>query len=306
MNLVAGKSFSDDLRESRRNPVRICGGIQRVNRFVERYLLVLVALLGVLVWPVCAQTGLDLRKVDFERTGSFVLDAGWALYPGKLLKPEDLDRSGVEPDLSGVRLPLVTNHWQTDNPGRPESRTLTLVLRLRMPESGGRYALRLGNVGAAYRLWLNGELRVSQGRVGENGSDASAEYPQLGVRLLEFQNDGSPIELVMEVSNHLSEARWLIDPVIIGLADEVLATQNRQWGGAHFFAGCLLMMGCYHLLFFSFRRQNPGPLYFGMYCLLWVLSFAASTSSDWFVLLYFPCVATIGAIVRESGAAWAT
>ena len=288
MNSVAGKFFSDDLRESRRNHVGICGGIRRVNRSVGRYLLVLVALLGVLVWPVCAQTGLDLRKVDFERTGSFVLDAGWALYPGKLLKPEDLDRSGVEPDLSGVRLPLVTNHWQTDNPGRPESRTLTLVLRLRMPESGGRYALRLGNVGAAYRLWLNGELRVSQGRVGENGSDASAEYPQLGVRLLEFQNDGSPIELVMEVSNHLYEARWLIDPVIIGLADEVLATQNRQWGGAHFFAGCLLMMGCYHLLFFSFRRQNPGPLYFGMYCLLWVLSFAASTSSDWFVLLYFP------------------
>lgn len=288
MNSIAGKSSPDCLREPRRNTTGVRGVVWCTPQSLKRLLFVLLALLGVLVGPVCAQTGLDLRKVDFERTGPFVLDHGWALYLGKLLKPQDLDQSGVEPDLSGVRLPLVTKHLQTEGAEGQKTRVLTLVLRLQMPESGGRYALRLGNIGAAYRLWLKGELQVSQGRVGGQASDAMTETAQLGVRLLEFQNDGSPIELVMEVSNHLYGARWLVDPVVIGLAESVLATQNRQWGGAHFFAGCLLMMGCYHLLFFSFRRQNRGPLYFGGYCLLWVLSFAASTSSDWFVLLYFP------------------
>lgn len=245
----------------------------------------LFVFLCIVLVPPGARAELDLRQTDFERAGRVVLDQGWALYPGRLLSPQALAQSGEPPAVSGAQLPLLANRLQADSNGVRDERRVTLALRLQMPASGGHYALRLGDVGAAYRLWLNGRLLLTQGKV---GNEAGEETAQLGVRLAEFQNDGSPVELVLEVSNHLYGDRWRIDPVLIGPAAVVLAKQNQQWGGAHFFAGCLLMMGCYHLLFFSFRRQNPGPLFFGLYCLLWVLSFAASTSSDWFALLYAP------------------
>ena len=257
-----------------------------------RHFLRLLGLLafGVLLFSGSARAESDLRQVDFEGAGRVVLDQGWTLYPGQLLNPQAL-AAGDDPArsaaISGVQLPLLANRLQADSYGLREASRLTLVQRLQMPAAGGQYALRLGDIGAAYRLWVNGQLLLTQGRV---AAEPGAERAQLGVRLVEFRNEGEPVELVLEVSNHLYAERWRVDPVVIGLADAILARQNQQWGGAHFFAGCLLMMGCYHLLFFSFRRQNSGPLFFGLYCLLWVLSFAASTSSDWFALLYFPAL----------------
>ena len=281
-----GKSLAQRLAESV-CPLRRATSFDLtvVIRRLARCLCALLVVLGFLGPVAHAQSGVDLRAVDFARQKEIALDQGWALYSGKLLSPQEVARGSDEPDLLGTHLPLLSNQLQIGQTALRDLRRLTLALTVNMPPAGGRYALRLGDIGAAYRLWLNGQLLVTQGELSEL---AQNERPRLGVRLTEFENDGSPVELVLEVSNHLYAERWLLEAPVIGLADEVLAAQNRQWGGAHFFAGCLLMMGCYHLLFFSFRRQNRGPLYFGLYCLLWVLSFSASTSSHWFVLLYAP------------------
>ena len=254
--------------------------------FCIRHCLVAFFLCCLALWaPAQAESGLDLRRTDFSQNGPIALDHGWAVYSGRLLTPHDIEKSRIVPDFTGSRLPLVANRLQQSSLPLGEVRTLTLALSLLMPETGGTYALRLGDIGASYRLWINGEPVMSHGRLGAESSD---EVPRLGVRLVEFENDGSPIQLVLEVSSHLYAERWLVASLSLGLAEDVLFAQNRQWGGAHFFAGCLLMMGCYHLLFFCFRRKNRGPLYFGLYCLLWLVSFSASTSSDWFVLLYYP------------------
>ncbi|MDD2902050.1 MAG: 7TM diverse intracellular signaling domain-containing protein [Syntrophales bacterium] len=57
----------------------------------------------------------------------------------------------------------------------------------------------------------------------------------------------------------------------------MLAAEHlRKWGIALFFVGSLLVMGLYHLVLYWFRRTNRAPLYFGLYCLLWLGNFLAS------------------------------
>ena len=249
-------------------------------------LLLLCALATPLALAASPGAGsLDLREVVFARNGAVDLAAGWDLYPGRLLTPRALADESPAPGFSGVQLPLVSNRFQDDAYGLRNLRQATLRLRVQMPPGGGMYAVRVAEVAASYRLWLNGEVLVAQGELGQGDV---VERTQYGVRLAEFRNEGEAIDLVLEVSNQLYAERWLISPLSLGLDAQMLARQNRQWGAAHFFAGCLLMMGCYHLLFFGFRRQSREPLYFGLYCLLWLLSFSSSTSSDWFLQHYLP------------------
>ena len=48
------------------------------------------------------------------------------------------------------------------------------------------------------------------------------------------------------------------------------------------------MMGCYHLVFYSFRRTNIAIFYFGVYCLLWAFNFLVTYGSNSALSLFLP------------------
>lgn len=64
--------------------------------------------------------------------------------------------------------------------------------------------------------------------------------------------------------------------------------QVMRWAIDLFFTGSLLMMGGYHVVFYSFRRSNVATFYFGAYCLMWAFNFLVTYGANSALSLFLP------------------
>lgn len=239
--------------------------------------------------PAAVSGQADVRLIGFDQAETVKLDGEWEFYPGQLLSPESFSDPDRLPQVRYLALPKAVNQISREGKEFQGNGLATFRLKVLMPAVEGDYALRVFDIGSAYRLWLNGRLISSQGVVGEQ---AAAEIAKVNVDIVPFHNDGTPLELILEVSNHLYADGWVTSPMTLGAGQVIQAEHARQWGVALFFAGGLLLMGAYHLIFYWFRPTNNAPLLFGVYCLLWFGNFLSSTSSAWVIRLFFPELST--------------
>lgn len=235
--------------------------------------------------PLARRGMIDLTGWNQNEADAVRLDGEWELYWGRRLTPEDF-KGARSPEKTGyLNLPSAWNGFEQagEKLGGSGYATLRLII---MPGRGGqKLALRLFNICSAYALWLDGRPLAGSGVV----SDApEGESPNPSVMLPGFQNDGSPIELVLQVSNFHSRNGGVLSSILLGSEESIFAGQARRWGTAMFFIGCLLVMGVYHLVLFWFRRRSVSSLYFGVYCLLWMGNTLTSDSSEWVIRLFFP------------------
>ena len=238
--------------------------------------------------PSAANGLLDLSSVNIQQKGSLSLDGEWEFYPGQLLAPAAFAQSRPLASVDYLALPASWNGFLKDGRKLDGSGVATFRLRVLPPQQGTDLALRIFDVQSAYRLWLNGKLVSARGIVGER---AELEVADPSLDLPFFRNDGVPLELVLEVSNHNFRDGGVIASILLGTPEAIRSGQNRQWGIALFILGSLLVMGCYHLLFYYFRRASASPLYFGLYCLLWMGNILTSDASAWVIRLFLPDLA---------------
>jgi len=234
--------------------------------------------------PIARQGVLDLAGWDPCTDSPVRLDGEWEFYWGRLLTPDDFKRAH-SPEKSGyLALPSAWHKFEaTDKgPGRTGFATLRLVITPGL--SCRKMALRLQEVNSAYTLWLNGELTSQSGTV---ATTPAGEVPNPSLSVHEFTNEGGPLELVLQLSNFHNRDGGVLSSIRLGSAASIRERLALQWGISLFFIGGLLVMGGYHLVLYCFRRQNNSPLYFGVYCLLWMGNFLTSNSSDWVIQLFF-------------------
>jgi signal transduction histidine kinase len=237
--------------------------------------------------PLARHGVLDLSGWDLEKDGPVDLAGEWEFYWGQLLTPADF-HGARPPKITGyLTLPSAWNDFKLQ--GKKLGGTGYATLRLRLIPGPGHpdLALHLINVASAYHLWLNGRPLAASGVVGRK---AAAEIPNHSILMPRFRQEGSPIELVLQVSNYHYRQGGVISPIQLGPQGLIEAGHLQKWGLALFFVGSLLVMGVYHLVLFWFRRTNRAPLYFGLYCLLWMGNFLAADSSEWAIRLFWPQV----------------
>ena len=241
--------------------------------------------------PRAAQGVLDLSGKGLVDGEPARLDGEWEFYWDQLLRPEDFrDRTagGETPALSGfLELPSSWTSFELGGKPLPSAGCATLRLLVQSGAAGRELAVRLASVNSAFFLWVNGRLCAQSGVVGRT---AEAEVATPSVLLAPLPAEGGPLELVLQVSNHSYREAGVLAPVRIGPRAAMEAEQTRQWCVALFFVGSLLVMGVYHLALFWFRRSNRSPLYFGCYCLAWMVNYAQSDSSGWVARLFLPGV----------------
>ena len=235
--------------------------------------------------PLARHGVLDLTGLDMDGCGPVRLDGEWEFYWDQLLTPEDFKGSRLPEKTGYITLPSAWNDFELAGKklGGTGYATLHLVV---LPGSGSiNMAVNLFNINSAYKLWVNGRPFAGSGTVGKTG-EGEVSNPSSLVR--EFQGDGNPIDLVLQVSNYSHRQGGVLSSVQLGSEKSIHGEQARQWGTALFFIGSLLIMGVYHLVLYCFRRKNISSLYFAFYCLLWMGNCAASDSSGWVLRLYFP------------------
>lgn len=228
----------------------------------------------------------DLRGIDLSNDRTISLDGEWEFYWDRLLTPEDFIEGGSSSAMNGFfTLPRTWRGHRLGEERLGSTGQATYRLRLLTGQRSGRLTLRLFDIHEAYKLWADGRLVAQSGVPGDS---SSTELPARTLKLVEIPLTGHPIELVLQVSNYHFRMGGVTEPILMAQPGPLEAAQMRAWGISLFFSGCMLVMGVYHLVVYSWRKNDIASLYFGLYCLLVVGYNVTSNSSSWVISLLLP------------------
>jgi class 3 adenylate cyclase len=167
----------------------------------------------------------------------------------------------------------------------------TYRLRLLLPAAGPTLALRLPIVGTAFEIRAGGRLLAREGTV---ASSEAAAVPSYRPRIVLFPSVASELDLEIAVSNWHDQFAGLYYGVTLGPWDEMQGQRTRAalWEALMF--GGIFLLGLYQIANWFFRRCDPAPLWFGIFCALValrstfyseVIFLDAFPDASWFVVI---------------------
>ncbi|BBD07718.1 7TM diverse intracellular signaling domain-containing protein [Desulfovibrio ferrophilus] len=236
--------------------------------------------------PVAKRGMVDLSEWNPALDGPVALDGQWEFYWDRLLLPDDFAAdSNAQPKSGYLNLPGYWKGHDLNGQPLPGTGQATFRLRALMPPGDHVLTARFFSVRAAYRVWANGELVASSGVVGRSDE---AEEPDRSIVLARIASDGTPLELVMQISNHFFPGGGVQNPIMLAVPGplEQAHANARSWG--LLFAGCMLIMALYHFILFILRKKDVSTLYFGLYCIILTVLVASNDASDWLIRAYLP------------------
>ncbi|MBI4858353.1 MAG: diguanylate cyclase [Acetobacterium woodii] len=203
---------------------------------------------------------LDLSQYDIKNE-IVPLDGEWSFYWNQLLEPTNMEQGKL---IGYVSFPSSWNKYEIDGESIPGAGYATYHLTFISSENE-ILALKIPKVRTAYKLWANGKLIATAGTIGQTRDTMIPQYlPQVAsFDALQGEN-----EIVLQISNFYRPSGGLLNSIQLGGEVQLLALRYNGIAYELFLFGALMMMGIYHLALFFFRRKDPAPLYFGLFCIL--------------------------------------
>jgi len=256
----------------------MAGARSRAARIVSRVALALVALALLAAagcgsvrsgraYPVASDGVLDLRDWDFGVDGPALLHGDWTLYWDELLTPADLANDAPRADGT-LRLPAVWTGQPVGDHELPPRGVATVTLRVLMPDTPDPMSLRLGAIGSAYELWIDGQRVTGSGTVGRDRASTTADWRS---HVADLPDGGGERVVVLQIASFHHRKAGAFEVIRLGRETDLRAARERKVAVELFLAGAILLMGIYHLGLFASRREEIAPLYFGLFCLLLAL-----------------------------------
>jgi signal transduction histidine kinase/CheY-like chemotaxis protein len=214
--------------------------------------------------PPAARKGvLDLTQTPGPGTVS--LDGEWEFHWMKHITPGQKKDTSVSAPDSFIEVP---GSWNGRLPGGKDAGGEgfgTYRLRVLLPGPVPRpLALEVGEVGTAYRLYVNGKLL---GGKGVAGTGSWQSRPETIPDIYFFTPGSVETEIVIHVSNYHYRMGGLWQSLTLGDAETMLRKRNITLFLEAFFAGILFVMALYHIIIAVIHRREPASLFFGLACL---------------------------------------
>ncbi|MCB1310216.1 MAG: hypothetical protein KDK30_18655, partial [Leptospiraceae bacterium] len=207
---------------------------------------------------------MDLRDLDFERDGIVAFKGTVEFYWQSLLAPSDF--SGRTIPSRFVEIPAYWNGTTVDGRELGSDGYATYRWTVVLPsEMEQRLAVKILEMGSAYRLYANGKLVAANGVVGRT-ADSMQPYTLPGIFLL--PETGDQLEFVLQVSNFHHRFGGARFPIRLGVFTRILDARETALNVDMFLFGCLMMMSIYHLGLYLQRRKYVPPIYFSIFCFL--------------------------------------
>lgn len=241
------------------------------------------------ILPGTRKGWVDLSGFDVVQGGVVELNGQWEFYWQQLLTPDDFMKATVPAKSEYLPVPSLWTDYQIDGGAFDPNGYATYRLQVNFAPTQTPMALTLGGLMVAHRFWVNGQLLSEDGLVGATKEKEIAGRRR--VELIPLPPTGSKtgsIELVLQISNHSHWSGGVYLPVRIGPEAVMRSQLDRDRWILVFYTHILLVMGVYHLVLYMFRRQDLSLLYFGTYCLLWMMNFIASDPQQWMIDCLFP------------------
>ncbi len=230
--------------------------------------------------PKAARGLLDLREWDFSKHGPVALNGEWEFYPRRLLSSADFS-AGELPQIGYLPVPFSWNGREVNGRAMGGSDFGTYRLRILANTSADDVALRIGSLGTAFELDVDGMTRE---RVGIVSADADHAFPETRPRVLPVSFHR---EIILRISNHHHDLGGFWEPMLLGNRADLTYKWNQEGGFELLIIGSLGILCLYHLIFFSLRRSELSLFYFGLFCGLLTLR-AATTGHRWFRDIVIP------------------
>jgi hypothetical protein len=152
----------------------------------------------------------DHRSSELERLS---LDGEWEFYWNQWLSSDEIRRNNIQPDY--IQVP---SSWRGKSlNGKPLMKygyaTYRILIQIPMEDIGEDKALFLRNVGSAYQIWIDDQLKEG---IGETGQSLSQEKPMLQMNLVLFEPKKEIVEVILQVSNHSFREGGIIGEVSYG------------------------------------------------------------------------------------------
>lgn len=201
--------------------------------FFLKRLILPVALLGFALASVIAFNLLLNRPSMLAQQSVLALDvwlpehqekvslAGeWAFFWDEFVQADALESrllaNNFYVDFPGVWTGL---QWQGQN--IPAQGRATVALRLKLPEEGGRYTLKIPALTANYRLWVNGEAKIKNDALDDKIQQATGKKQS---RLIDFKaqniNGSQEALLMFHLSNYHSKTGGIWESLYITRAEQ--------------------------------------------------------------------------------------
>ena len=216
--------------------------------------------------PPKAQKGvLDLRDWDFAEDGPVNLDGQWAFYWKRLLTEQDFREEAPPAGTGWIQVPSAWNGFYTGEERLSADGYATFRLRVYLDGRDSDLALKLPEIAAAYRLWINGVELASNGIVGRTARQMEPQYLPL---VCDFPVGSDWISIVVQVSNFHERQGGIRHKILLGEEGQIRKTRERKIALEFLLFGSLLVMALYNLVLFGLRPEERSPLYFSVFCLL--------------------------------------
>jgi signal transduction histidine kinase/CheY-like chemotaxis protein len=219
---------------------------------------------------IIAQNGImDLSSIDIESVGPLKLKGEWEFYWELLLEPEDFKEDNILNQKSGLMTApgLWTGNIYNDTE-LPAFGYATYRLIIKPGNNTGSFGLYAPDQGTAFRLYCNGKLLASNGKVGNSDSESKPGYDR---QIAFFENATEPIELICQISNFDYRKGGMWYGIVFGTEKQIINFQYDRFFYELFLLGIIFITMIYHFSLFILRKEDRSPLYFGLFCLAIIL-----------------------------------
>lgn len=244
--------------------------------------LILISLLSLCgcndnVYPTAHNGIIDVKQYDFDGNSPLPLSGEWEFYYGELIPPDRFKTDAPLVSNSFVLSPSVWNS-SVDFRGNKLSGNgcATYRVLVRVPNGQHDWGFKIYNESTSYKLFVNGEMILSNGITSRKRSEAKPQYlPSIGkyndINARQYNGDGKTLELVMHVSNYKDHNGGMSEPVYLSSYTHTIRHSSHNFMVHVFMAGAIFIIALYHFSFVSFRKRDRASLYFGIFTIIMFL-----------------------------------
>ncbi|MCG8614177.1 MAG: response regulator [Pseudomonadales bacterium] len=204
---------------------------------------------------------LDLRQAVWGQGEIFSLAGKWSFYWQALLTGREID---AKPPVT-YQVPGIWNSADAERAAYTRVGYGTLHRCIIVPSDITSLYLAVPDTPSAFRLYVNGVLEASVGRVGR---DFESEVPRFLPKVVQLRPIDGVLNLHLQVSNHhfIEGGLWRSPELTDGSG--IFFLQDWPLLLNVFVFAVLFTIGLYHLAIFAMRSQEKAAAYFGMLCLI--------------------------------------
>ena len=178
------------------------------------------------------------------------------------------DGGEEKPEISAYN--TVNGHWddvEINGAKLQNSGYATYRLLIKLPDDREMKGLAIPTFFNAYRIWINGKLLLSNGRVDKNPDKV---VPRRSINTVLFFPSGEVTEIILQASN--------VNPVVgfkdnIKIGNGAVIRRNKILVISYdlFVFGALFLISLYHFGLFILRKKDKFLLFFALFSIIFAV-----------------------------------